>query len=686
MLMRPSLMPLLGWMIAVVLGLTCPAHADGRIALVIGNSAYTKVPSLPNPAHDARDVATALERLGFSVKTVTDVDFDRMRRSLLEFGRAAPNADMAILYFAGHGVEIDGDNWLLPTDVELKYDTDASTEAIGLPAAIQAVAAARMLGLVILDACRNNPFKSSMRKSNPRASTQILGLAPVEPATNVLVAYAARDGTVANDGTGRNSPYTAALLKHLETPGLEIDFLFRNVRDDVMAATNNEQQPFIYGSLSSEEIYLKTLPAGETVVEEMPPPDAAEIAWSFLRVTSDVLTLARFIDRFPASTHVADARMRIATLAMANPRGAGLELMPLARPVVFTDTEFEEAEKAVARRFVRDTPAVAMAWDVVRETRDHTMIRRFIERFPRSTRRAEADTRLAALGQMPVTVHAASRQPLEVDDAVLTEAAAHPDVQQCFRQNDQTDDKCRKAFQRFPDISRFVEDHRFTVAFCQTMGNPGGCVPTVKTAWNFPRSISGGSISGGSSPGGGNAGTGGAGAGTPPPGSGSPGSGNAGAGNPGGGNINGSAPASGGTGNAGGANGGPGSGTGGHRPGAAAAGGPRGRRAQGLHGIALRPPEHAGEPHPSADGAGAADARTTDGKATPARPADGKTTGMKPGSPKVSTAAAPKAPAVAGPGAAPDIKTPNVKTSTPNVKVNPPRVNIRVPNLDIHVH
>jgi uncharacterized caspase-like protein len=474
-------------------GVSGVACAQSRVALVIGNSAYAHVPSLPNPAHDARDVADALKRLDFAVDVVTDADFDHMRRSLLEFGRKAKNADMAVLYFAGHGVEIEGNNWLLPTDVELKYDADASTEAIALTFAVQAVAA-KTLGLVILDACRNNPFKSSMKKTSQTRNVQMLGLAPVEPVGNVLVAYAARDGTVANDGTGRNSPYSAALLRHLETPGLEIDFLFRNVRDDVMAATDNEQQPWVYGSLSSQEIYLKPPPAVATAVDDETPPDAAEIAWSFLLATNDSQPLKNFVRHFPGSTHVPAAQLRIASLDSGSLRGAG-DALP-ARPVVFADSEFERAEKAVARRFTRDTPAIDMAWAVVRDTKDHTMIRRFVNRYPSQKRETEADTQLAALGQKPFTVHAGPQQPLEADDAVLVQAAADPDVHQCFRRNDQSDEKCRQAFARFPDISRYAEDIRFTVPFCQGMGSPSGCIPTVKAAWNFPSSNSRGVSSG----------------------------------------------------------------------------------------------------------------------------------------------------------------------------------------------
>ena len=468
---------------AALLTLSVHARAQTRVALVIGNSGYQKVVNLANPAHDAQDVSESLKRLGFTVKTVIDADFNGFRRAVLEFGRMALNADMAVFYFAGHGVEINGNNWLLPTDVELKDEADASTEAMGLQSAMQAVAAAKTLGLVILDACRNNPFQS-MRRAGATRSVHVLGLAAVEPTENVLVAYAARDGTVAADGAGRNSPYTTALLKHLETPGLEVDFLFRNVRDDVMAATKNEQQPFLYGSLSSDEIYFKAPPA---VVDAAPPPDASEIAWSFLRATNDVSTLSRFVDRFPESAHISEAKVRIAALdAPPAPTAIDVALPPLVHLATFVDTEFDQAEKAVARRFVRDTPAVEQAWNAIKETKDHTVIRHFVERFPSKTRRVAAETHLAALGQKPITVHVAPPQPLDVDEAVLAQAAADPDVQRCFELGDQTAAECQRAFERFPDIGHFAEDIRFTLSFCQAMGNPGGCVPTVKTTWNFP--------------------------------------------------------------------------------------------------------------------------------------------------------------------------------------------------------
>ncbi|GLR89510.1 caspase family protein [Bradyrhizobium iriomotense] len=254
----------LGLVIAAALagGAPAPAAADGkRVALVIGNGAYKSVPALPNPPNDAGDVANAFRRLGFAVTLIGNASFDEMRRGLITLGRDAAGADMAAVYFAGHGMEISGENWLIPVDAELKKDTDAANEAISLRSVMLQVTSTASLGLVILDACRNNPFAAKMQRSLALRATATNGLGRIEPAGNVLVAYAARDGTTALDGDGRNSPFTTALLHNIETPGVEITFMFRNVRDDVMEATRNEQQPFVYGSLSRRAIYLAGAPS-----------------------------------------------------------------------------------------------------------------------------------------------------------------------------------------------------------------------------------------------------------------------------------------------------------------------------------------------------------------------------------------------------------------------------------------
>ncbi|MBR0896832.1 caspase family protein [Bradyrhizobium tropiciagri] len=266
---------------AVLAGFAAPVAADGkRVALVIGNGAYRSVPALSNPPTDAGDIAAALKRLGFAVTLITNGSFDEMRRGLIAFGHNAAGADMAAVYFAGHGMEINGDNWLIPVDAELKRDTDAANEAISLQSVMLQVSSTGSLGLVILDACRNNPFAAKMSRSVATRAATTSGLGRIEPVGNVLVAYAARDGTTALDGDGRNSPFAAALLHNIETPGVEVTFMFRNVRDDVMEATRNEQQPFVYGSLSRKAIYLAGAPPAETAKQANATPAAAAPAVS----------------------------------------------------------------------------------------------------------------------------------------------------------------------------------------------------------------------------------------------------------------------------------------------------------------------------------------------------------------------------------------------------------------------
>ncbi len=292
-----------------------PALAAGRVALVIGNGIYQKAPALTNPPRDAADIAAALDRLGFSVKRLTDASAADIRKGLIDFGRTAQGSEMAVVFYAGHGMEVGGENWLIPVDAELRSDTDVENEAISLRTVSLQVAKATQLGLVILDACRNNPFARAMQRSlRTRAVTH--GLAPTEPTDNVLVAFAAKDGTLANDGDGPNSPFTTALLRNIETPGLEISFLFRNVRDEVMAATKREQQPFVYGSLSKEAIYLKAVEPSATTVTGVSAPD--EMVWKTINDSVAPTVFEDFLRRFPASERVSDARSRLEKLRLAS--------------------------------------------------------------------------------------------------------------------------------------------------------------------------------------------------------------------------------------------------------------------------------------------------------------------------------------------------------------------------------
>jgi hypothetical protein len=297
---------------AVTILLFAESALASRVALVIGNNNYKNVAVLDNPGNDANDVGAALERLGFEVVKVRDGTFDGMRRGLLDFARRARGSEVAIVFFAGHGMEVGGENYLIPVDAELKADVDVDHEAIALKTVTPLVENASRLGLVILDACRNNPFSAKMQRT-VRTRAVSRGLAAVEPTGNVLIAFAAREGTTAADGQGRNSPFTASLLKHLETPGLEVNFLFRNVRDDVLQATRRAQLPFVYGSLSREAIYLKAaLPVVAPPIPQGPSPD--EVVWNLIRDSRDPAQFTRFVSEYPKSLYRADAEKRLAAL------------------------------------------------------------------------------------------------------------------------------------------------------------------------------------------------------------------------------------------------------------------------------------------------------------------------------------------------------------------------------------
>ena len=232
------------------------AAAAKRVALVMGNADYDHVSNLPNPANDAKDIAAALRRIGFEVTERKNLDFRGMRLALRDFSDAVADADaeIALVYFAGHGIEIDNTNYLIPVNAALRSDKDVELEAIRLDTLVKTVGSTDGLRVILVDACRNNPFLSDMiRTTATRSIGQ--GLARIDPG-GVLVGYAARGGTLALDGRGRNSPYAEALLKHLEEPGLELGKMFRKVRDTVFDLTDGYQEPFTYGSLPGEDIFL----------------------------------------------------------------------------------------------------------------------------------------------------------------------------------------------------------------------------------------------------------------------------------------------------------------------------------------------------------------------------------------------------------------------------------------------
>ena len=253
-------------LLILAMGLACgPAHADRRVALIIGNSAYKSAPKLGNPVNDATLVGGMFKKAGFdSVDVRLDLSASEMRRMLREFAGRTRDADMAVIYYAGHGIELDGNNYLIPTDATLETDGDVLDETIPVERALFAVEPAKQLRLIILDACRDNPFAKTMKRT--LASRAIgRGLAKVEPTSpNTMIAFAAKAGSTASDGDARNSPFATALVEHLPKPGLDLRKAFGFVRDDVLKTTGYKQEPYVYGSLGGDDVPLvaKQAPTG----------------------------------------------------------------------------------------------------------------------------------------------------------------------------------------------------------------------------------------------------------------------------------------------------------------------------------------------------------------------------------------------------------------------------------------
>jgi len=224
-----------------------------KVALIVGNGAYKNVAPLDNPPRDAKLIASTFRELGFATVTLApDLTRDKFFATLHEFGVEAEKADWAVVYYAGHGMEIGGVNYLIPVDARLKADSDAETQAVALEQVIAAVAGARKLRLVMLDACRDNPFEKTMQRTIALKLVN-RGFSNIEPEAGFMVVYAAKHGETALDGDSVNSPFATVLARVIKEPKIEVRKLFDIVRDDVWKATNRTQQPFTYGSLPGRE-------------------------------------------------------------------------------------------------------------------------------------------------------------------------------------------------------------------------------------------------------------------------------------------------------------------------------------------------------------------------------------------------------------------------------------------------
>ncbi|MDD5175305.1 MAG: caspase family protein [Sterolibacterium sp.] len=325
----------LGLCLALMLAVPVQSAAEQRIALVIGNGAYAGAGVLPNPVNDARDIAAKLKQLGFAVTLSIDADYMMMRRALTDFGRQVTEGTVALFFYAGHGMQVRGKNYLLPVDARIQIENDVGTEAMDVDFLLDKLNLAR-LSVVILDACRNNPFERRFRGGSGA------GLAHMAAPTGTLIAYSTAPGKVAADGDGRNGLYTGELLEALSLPGLQVEDVFKHVRSKVVKLSGNVQTPWEASSLTGsfyfnasdagdrkslpqtalpapQPVITNSLAASQPIVAETRTVanltmGSEEDAWQQTEHAKTTEAYLAYMKAFPAGNHYDQAKSRVARL------------------------------------------------------------------------------------------------------------------------------------------------------------------------------------------------------------------------------------------------------------------------------------------------------------------------------------------------------------------------------------
>jgi uncharacterized caspase-like protein len=316
---------LLATLLGILFSVTA-ASAERRVAFVVGNSSYKAVPALPNPTIDSKAMAVALRNVGFEVVEGTNLTRDTMTAKLLEFGQKAQGADIAVFYYAGHGIAVNGTNYLLPIDADLKSEMDVKLgAAINIDVTLEQTMGDAKVKLVLLDACRDNPFANKIRAAAKTRSVNVAtGLAEMKSAEGTLIAFATGPGQTALDGqAGTNSPFTRALLAHITQPGAEIQQAMTKVRAQVNEETNKEQLPWGHTNLIGT-VYLNPVgspaanpntatPAAQAAVS--PVATEAEIEfWRSVRDSNKPEELNAYLTNYPGGQFRSLALARIAAL------------------------------------------------------------------------------------------------------------------------------------------------------------------------------------------------------------------------------------------------------------------------------------------------------------------------------------------------------------------------------------
>jgi len=333
--------------VLVLLGLlSLPAHAQKRVALVIGNSAYQHTPRLENPKNDATDMAAVLKQLGFEVIDGFDLDKVAFERKVRDFSVALRTAEVGLFFYAGHGLQVGGQNYLVPVDAQAETADALDWEMVRLDLVQRTMERAASTNIIFLDACRNNPLARNLARAMGTRSADIgRGLAQVESGTGTLISFSTQPGNVASDGAGRNSPFTGALVKRMATSNDDLSALLIEVRNDVIEATQNRQVPWENSSLRGRFYFnLAARPAPSAGPAPQPstqpqPSDAAQ-AWTVAERSTDPAVLEAFIKYYGDTFYGAMARARLAELKRQQVAVAEQPKAPPTQTTTAADTKY----------------------------------------------------------------------------------------------------------------------------------------------------------------------------------------------------------------------------------------------------------------------------------------------------------------------------------------------------------
>ena len=363
-----------------------------------------------------------------SVEVQINVGNLEFKRAIRKFETAADQADIAVVYYAGHGLELAGTNYLIPIDARLASDRDADDEAILLERLVSSADGAKRLRLVILDACRDNPFVPAMRRERKLANRAVTsGLGRVEPtSTDTLIAYAAKAGSTADDGDGQHSPFTAAVLKNLTVPGLDVRLAFGRVRDEVLKTTGNRQEPFVYGSLGGGNISLVPAPAG---AQDAPASDV-KADYELVQKIGSRRAWEVFLGTHPTGFYADLARAQMDSQAPA------ANMIVAALPSQAAPSGRESSSKE------------ALEWDRLKDSTDPAALQRFIKRYP--------DSPLSITAQQRMDLLKKAAQERE-DQARTAREAARMAAEEALRQAEQRKAELAAAKKREDDERRARE-------------------------------------------------------------------------------------------------------------------------------------------------------------------------------------------------------------------------------------